>query len=69
MIIMIFSTLFLLLIRKVIAVIYAMTIFQTIINFISIKKYAESNGIYENGIILGSDALNWEKVHSYKNTD
>lgn len=33
------------------------------------KKYKRLNGFYSNGVILGTEIISWDKIHSYKKLD
>ena len=49
----------------------ASTILPMIINFVRINKYTELNGIYENGIVIGSyldykDFFSWKVINDNK---
>ena len=49
----------------------ASTILPMLINFVRINKYTELNGIYENGIVIGSyldykDFFSWKVINDNK---
>ncbi len=33
------------------------------------SKYSKVNGLYENGLVYGTEYLKWKKIHSWQNVD